>query len=232
MTDALEELESLLPELPQAKERRTLGESLARVASLLKDITLAAHRLSDTYDIAEMIGFGDVPEAAEKISDMSDIARHLASLLEGANDATTLHQIERDFPELKAAIGAAFSAMKQRWRTEVAAEYRPFLSLGQLLAKIDHDSTLGARMVKLGEDANTSLNVTQTDQFKQVVANLIDTRARLESEKTSFTSDEEVDNFLSALAQNQAKLGSVTPDILRWLSEHDALDLFEVRPIG
>lgn len=232
MTDVLGELESLLPELPMALERRSLGESLARVASLLNDIILAAQRLSDIFDTADLIGFGDVPEAAEKMDDLSDAAKDMASLLINANDAASLHQIERDLPHFKSTIASALLAIKQRWRTEVAADYRPFLSLGQLLSKIDHSNSLGVRMVKLGEDANASLSVTQADQFKLAVERLIDTRRLLESEKTSFTADEQVDNFLNGLAQGQAKLRSVSPDVFRWLSEHDALDLFEVRPIA
>ncbi|NKK03280.1 hypothetical protein GFL63_31875 [Rhizobium leguminosarum bv. viciae] len=232
MTDVLGELESLLPELPMALQRRTLGESLARVASLLNDISLAVQRLSDVFDTSDIIGFGDVPEAAEKMDDLSDAAKHMASLLMNANDAASLHQIERDLPHFKSTIASALLAIKQRWRTEVAANYRPFLSLGQLLSKIDHGNGLGVRMVKLGEDANASLAVTQADQFKLAVARLINTRALLESEKTSFTTDEQVDNFLTGLAQGQAKLRSVSPNVIHWLSEHDALDLFEVRPIA
>lgn len=232
MTDVLGELESLLPELPVALERRSLGESLARVASLLNDISFASQRLSDVFDTADLVGFGDVPEAAEKMDDLSDAAKNMASLLINANDAASLHQIERDLPHFKSTIASALLAIKQRWRTEVAADYRPFLSLGQLLSKIDHGNSLGVRMVKLGEEANVSLSVTQADQFKLAVARLIDTRALLESEKTSFTADEQVDNFLTGLAQGQAKLRSVSPEVFRWLSEHDALDLFEVRPIA
>ncbi|CAN7751753.1 hypothetical protein [Rhizobium sp. LjRoot258] len=232
MTDVLGELESLLPELPMALERRSLGESLARVASILNDISLASQRLSDVFDTADLIGFGDVPEAAEKMDDLSDAAKNMASLLINANDAASLHQIERDLPHFKSTIASALLAIKQRWRTEVTADYRPFLSLGQLLSKIDHGNSLGVRMVKLGEDANASLSVTQADQFKLAVVRLINTRALLESEKTSFTTDEQVDNFLTGLAQGQAKLRSVSPDVFRWLSEHDALDLFEVRPIA
>ncbi|WP_156383287.1 hypothetical protein [Rhizobium sp. Root483D2] len=232
MADALEELEQLLPELPQALERRTLGESLSRVASSLNEIRSASRRLSEVLDAADRIGLGDVPEVVEKMDDMSDAALHMASLLMNADDAASLHQIERDLPQFKSTIAGAFSAMRQRWRNEVAAGYRPFLSLGQLLSKIDHASSLGARMVELGQDANASLTIAQTDQFRDAVIKLIDTRALLESEKTSFTADEQVDSFLSDLAQNQARLRSVTTDVFRWLAEHDALDLFEVRPIG
>ncbi|MBX5227513.1 hypothetical protein HJC06_13930 [Rhizobium sp. NLR9b] len=232
MADVLEELESLLPELPMALERRSLGESLARVALLLNDITAATQRLSDICEISDIISFGEVPEVVEKMDDLIEEAAQLASLLMNANDAASLHQIERDLPHFKSTIGGALGAIKQRWRTQVATDYRPFLSLGQLLSKIDHGNCLGVRMVKLAEDANASLSVMQADQFKLAVARLIDTRALLESEKTSFTADEQVDHFLTGLAQGQAKLRSVSPDVFRWLSEHDALDLFEVRPIA
>ena len=232
MADILEELELLLPELPQALERRTLGESLSRVASSLNDIRSSARRLSEVLEAADRIGLGDIPEVVEKMDDMNDAAQNMALLLMNANDAASLHQIERDLPHFKSTISGAFSAMRQRWRNEVAADYRPFLSLGHLLSKIDHGSNLGARMIELGQDANASLTIAQTDQFKDAVIKLINTRALLESEKTSFTADEQVDSFLSDLAQNQARLRSVTTDVLRWLAEHDALDLFEVRPIG
>lgn len=232
MADALEELEALLPDLPQALERRSLGESLARVGLLLNEINASAQRLSDICEISHIIGFGEVPELVEKMDDLINDAEDLASLLMNAYDPVSLRQIEHDFPRFKAAISGTFAAIKQRWRTQVATDYKPFVSLGQLLSKIDHGSSLGARMVELGEDANASLMAAQADQFKHALKRLIETRALLEQEKASFTAGEQVDNFLSDLAQNQARLRSVTPDVLRWITDHDALELFEVRPIA
>jgi len=232
MTDALEELESLLPDLPQALERRSLGESLARVGLLLNDINASAQRLSDICEIAQTIGVEEVPELVDKLDDLIHDAGDLASMLMSANDPVSLRQVEHDFPKFKTAISGTFTAIKQRWRTQVARDYKPFVSLGRLLSKIDHGSSLGARMVALGEEADASLLLAQADQFKLALKRLIETRARLEQEKTTFTAGEEVDLFLSDLAQNQARLRSVTPDVLRWIADHDALDLFEVRPIA
>ncbi|CDZ54377.1 hypothetical protein [Neorhizobium galegae] len=232
MADALEELETLIPQLPSALERRFLGEGLSRVASQLGEITAAAQRLSDIFEIARMIGFGSVPEEVEKMDDLIEDANHLASLLVTADNASALQEIERHIPLFKTTIGNAVTAIKLRWRSQVAAEYRPFQSLGQLLSKIDQTSTLGARMVELNQEAAATLSVTQVDQFKAAIVKLIEKRAQLENEKTSFTADQQVDNFLTGLAQGQAKLRSVSPDVFRWLSEHDALDLFEVRPIA
>lgn len=232
MIDAIEELERLLPQVPAALERRSLGESLSRVASQLSEITTTAHRLCDIFKIADITGFGAAPEEAEKLDNLVYDANALASLLTQAHDAESLQKIDRHYPQLKTTINNTLGAIRLRWRSHVSAEYRPLLSLGKLLSKIGDASSLGARMVKLSEDAAATLSPMQVDQFKAAIVQLMQKRALLETEKTSFTANEQVDNFLTGLAQGQAKLRSVSPEVLQWLSEHDALDLFEVRPIS
>lgn len=230
MTDVLEDLETLLPDLPSALQRRALGESLSRVALQLGELRAMAQRLSDLLDVSDMTGFGQSPEEAEKLDNLLYDANLLTSLLTQADDVTSLQEIEEQVPLLRTSLGNTLGAIKQRWRSQVQTEYRPFHSLGSLLSKIEDTSALGKRMVQLSDEATATLSTVQVDQFKAAISRLLQRRAEIDKERTSFTADNEVELFLGSLAKGSAKLESVTPAVLRWLAEHDALDLFEVRP--
>jgi hypothetical protein len=229
MTDHLVEIEDFLPQLAPALERRNLGESLGRMASQLNDFKSVAERLSDVLEISKLISFGNDPLQAATLRELIETAEDAATAMMKADTAPDLKEAEHDYNDFKRTLVATHTAVRQHWRSVVTAEYRPFTTVGRLLEKIEGTRDLGDRMVRLGNEADGSNNLASAGQLKTTILHLSHVRAALEAEKTIMTKDEEVDAFLSQLAQGRATLRLVTPNVFSWLGTHGALDLFDIR---
>ncbi len=222
MSDALVDLEQLLPSIPAAVERQRVGVQLDRLNAKLADFSNATARYTAVSAVALLIGFND-----ENITDMREVALDAGRCLKSAVDEATLEVAGRSYDDLKAAISAADKAARYHWRTVVTNEYRPIGVVGSLLQKFGDALDIGERMIALAERAERSTGLQILDLSNEI-ASLVGIRADLDAEKASMTKNGEVDDFLTKLASGRATLSSVTPSVYSWLREHDALDQLAV----
>ncbi|SCB37727.1 hypothetical protein [Rhizobium hainanense] len=222
MSDALMDLEQLLPSIPAAVERQRVGVQLDRLNAKLADFSNATGRYKAVCTVSLLIGFND-----ENITDMREAALDAGRCLKSAVDEATLEVAGRSYDDLKAAISAADKATRYHWRTVVTNEYRPIGVVGSLLQKFGDALDIGERMIALAERAERSTGLQILDLSNEI-ASLVGIRADLEAEKADMTKNGEVDDFLTKLASGRATLSSVTPSVYSWLREHDALDQLAV----
>jgi hypothetical protein len=223
-SDALEELEQLLPSIPAAVERQRIGAQLDRVNAKLNDFTSTKVRYAAVGAVAVLIDFDD-----ENISEMRAAALDAGRDLRAAVDENTLDLAGRSYDDLKAAILAADKAARFQWRTIVANEYKSIAVVGALLQRFGDTVDVGKRMVALAERADRSAALP-ISELSAEIASIVSARANLEAEKASMTRNGEVDDFLTKLALGRATLSSVTPSVFSWLKDHDALDQLGVSP--
>ncbi|MBY3101166.1 hypothetical protein HFO69_26220 [Rhizobium laguerreae] len=224
MSDALEELEQLLPSIPAAVERQRVGAQLDRVNAKVGDFSNVTAKFTIIRSVAALIDFYD-----ENIAEMREAALDAGRLLKEAFDESTLDLAGRSYDDLKTAISVAERSTRGQWRTVVTNEYRPIAVVGALLQRFGDTLDIGRRMVALAEraDRSTALSITE---LPAEIAALASDRTKLEAEKAGMTKNGEVDDFLTKLAAGKATLSSVTPSVFSWLSEHDALDQLGVSP--
>lgn len=224
MSDALVDLEQLLPSIPAAVERQRVGVQLDRLNTKLADFSSATARYTAVNTVALLIGFND-----ENIADLREAALDAGRCLQAAIDETTLEVAGRSYDELKTAISAAEKAVRFHWRTVVTNEYKPIGVVGSLLQRFGDALDIGERMVTLAERAERSTGLPILELSSEI-ASLVRVRADLDAEKAGMTKNAEVDDFLTKLASGRATLSSVTPSVYSWLKEHDALDQLAVSP--
>jgi hypothetical protein len=231
MSSPLENLEQLLPELPAAIERRSVGHMLAKTIEALNDSNRQAERLRAVIDIARETGFETDSSQAAALEDVLTIARETADELLKADTADQLRMAQECYSELKKSVNRIeVQQIRPHWRRVVQRDFEPFITIGSLLEQIDHTADLGRRLSACGSAAERTTEPMVAESLRDAIRKLRADRASLESERLSVTEDPEVDSFLNALASGEATLKMVTERVHRWLVKNDALDRFAITP--
>lgn len=230
MSDALAELEALLPQIGPAVDRRRFGESLGRTADLLRDASRHLQRLTALLDIARETSFEQDPGQADALSHLTEAVEGTADSMLTAADASDLREVQDEYRNFLQELGRAETQLRRHWRVIVERDFRPLALIGRLLIDIEATSDVGHRFVACGEAAERSADATgPADVWRDLVVHLKQQRTALEAERQTLTRDVEVDAFLDALAGGRATLRHVTTGVRTWLDRNGALEGFAVR---
>ena len=233
MTDALVELEALLPELAPSIERRRLGESLGRVVYALRDYDRHVRRFKAILEIAQETGFSAEPRQAEALRELMEAAESAAADMLKASSTDDLKVVQDDYMEFtKTMVKTDRDSIRPHWARIVERDFKPLVAIGTLLERINGVSDLGRRLVECGREAANSLARTPpVETLRDDIRRLHEERASLEAKRASLTDEPEVDAFLNALAEGRATLRIVTEKVRAWLEQNGALDSFSIRPL-
>jgi hypothetical protein len=231
MTDVLEEAESLLIELPEAVSRRSLGERLSQAVAALKTADHQIGRMKALIAAAEEIGYGKSEHQREALEEMVDCALGVGEGLEAAEEAETLRVAVFEYQDsLTKAIAALERHLREHWRTVSAERFQPMIGLGALLTAMNVANNLGGRLVACGQRGVAATGPSTASELLATIRELSADYDRLQAERAAEIGDDEVGDFINALAEKKATLTMVTPKVLAWLGEHDALDRLGINP--
>ncbi|MGU3450863.1 hypothetical protein [Methylobacterium fujisawaense] len=233
MSDALTELEALLPQIGPAVDRRRFGESLGRTADVLRDASRHVQRLRALLDIARETDFEHEAGQANALSHLYEAVDEAADSMLRAASANDLRDVQDGWKSFIQELGRAETQLRRHWKLIVERDFRPLAVIGRLLEAIEATSEIGSRYIACGEAAERSSDLTASaTSWRDVVVQLGHQRFALEKERHSLTENAEVDTFLDALATGQATLRHVTQDVRDWLDRNQALEGFSVRSRG
>lgn len=233
MTDVLDELERLLPELEPSLERRRLGESLGRVVEALRESDRHVRRFKAILDIAKETDISAEPRQAEALRELMDAAEMAADGMLKASTADDLRIVQADYTDFtQTMVKTDRDNIRPHWARLAERDFKPLVAIGILLEKIEGVSDLGRRLVACGREADNSLARTPPmEALRDDIRRLRKERAALEAERALLTNEPEVDAFLNALAEGRATLRIVTERVRAWLEQNGALDSFLIRPL-
>lgn len=222
MSDILEQLEALLPELPSAVERQRLGQQLDVSAEKLRNGLQEAERLKALLDLTTLLGL-DGHDHQDDVDEAREEAGAVGAALLATEDAAQLKQAtdryERDFlPALK----RLHRNLIQRWDVVSTRDFRPLIQVGEMLQRLDQGSNLGADLASCGRDATSYKPGASASEFLNKVSDLLTRREQLQERRRTNYGDGAIAAFVNALAENGASLEMVTPEVRRWLDEHGA----------
>jgi hypothetical protein len=229
--DALVALERISGQITTAVEHQRLGEELARVDALIREHGPRFRQFEATVSLLEALG--DLPRkpSSRLVTDDLDAVGDLGDLLATADSRA-------DFTKAAVALGT-FAQTQRRleqaardlWGEAVRAEFEPLHAVGVLLSRIDRAAGLGSRLCGLVTRARGLTDPgTAMQVLAQQVAPLRNEARDLRSEMAQFLADAEVNAFLAAVVAGKAPLRLLTPAVMQWLNELEAVDVFEVRP--
>lgn len=225
MSDALLEAEELLEQLPAAVSRRTLGERLGKALIELRNADRQVERMKDSLKIAELIKFGGPHHQREVLTDMVDCALSVGEDLEKARDAEALRKAVFEYTtDLNQSIAALERSIREHWRAVVAERFQPLLGLGDLLASMNVPNELGQRLKSCAQKGQASVNAGSTKDLRTSIEELLEEYDNLQDEREEEIGEDEVGDFINALADKRATLAMVTSKVREWLEDHDALD--------
>lgn len=228
MTSTLERLESLLPQLPSAVERRHLGESLRKLIEAIEDSPRQIQRLAAILEIAQETGFRSDVNQAATLKDLIESGREAADMMLMAETPEHLRSVQDSYKEFIFALMNLDRQLRPHWRRIVEQDFAPLSAVGSLLEKIGNASDLGKRLAKCGRQAQEMSDKLSAVEFRDAIVRLLREKTLLEAERTSLTNDSEVDQFLNALAEGNATLLLVTLRVQDWLEKNGALDRFSI----
>lgn len=233
MTDALDELERLLPELGPSLERRRLGESLGHVVDTLRDHDRHVQRLKAILEVAQETDLWAESRQEEALRELMDAAELAADRMLQAATADDLKFVKDVYIEFtKILANTERDIVKPHWARIVERDFKPLVAIGMLLEKIDGVSDLGRRLAECGRSADNSLaSMLRVDTLRDEIRRLREERVLLEAERGLLTNEPEVEGFLNALAEGRATLRIVTEKVRDWLEQNGALDNFSIRPL-
>lgn len=225
MSDALLEAEELLEQLPAAVSRRTLGERLGKALVELRTSDRQVERMKDSLKIAELTKFGVRHHQREVLTDMVDCALSVGEDLEKAQDAEELRKAVFEYTnDLNRSIAAVERSIREHWLTVVAERFQPLLGLGELLSSMNVPNDLGQRLKQCGQKGQASANAGSTKDLLSSIEDLLEEYEDLQEEREQEIGEDEVGDFINALADKRATLAMVTAKVREWLEDHDALD--------
>jgi len=224
LADTLLELRAILPSIGPALERRRLGESLSQIASVVRNADADMKRLDAVLDLARLTAF-----PPEEMSDLIDDAQYAGEALASATTSDELRSASDAYGEFLRTLPRIGAQVVRHWKNEVVAkEYRPLISFGLLLEKVDNLAALGREMRECGEAA-VNTQIGKWPELRDEVMRLEEQLSRLRRERAETVSAiPAVGEFLIAVGNGTATLALLTPPVLQWLDENGALESFRV----
>ena len=231
MTDLLEESEALLEELPDAVTRRRLGERLTQAVLALKNAEYQINRIAALLDLSNCVEFGATAEQRSVMEEMLECVADVGLALEEADEEDALRsavfEYEKTMPN---AIAALDRAVRERWRFVAADRFQPLIGIGDLLTSMNVANNLGGRLADCGRRGLAGVNIGSVSDLLTTVRALLTDFEALQKERAAEIGDDEVGDFINALADKRATLAMVTPKVHGWLKEHQALERLGINP--
>jgi hypothetical protein len=231
MSDALVEAEGLLTELPDAVARRKLGERLSKAVHSLRTAERQISRVRALIELSHLIGFGKTAEQRADLEEMIGTAEDVGSALEKAQDEEQLRSAVDEYENsLPKALLTVERALRERWRFVAHDRFQPLIGIGGLLTSMNVPNDLGKRLAECGQKGLAAANNSDLFEMLVTVRTLLSELTALQQERAAEIGDDEVGEFVNALAEKKATLSMVTAKVLDWLDKHDALDRLWVNP--
>jgi hypothetical protein len=231
MSDVLEEAEALLEHLPEAVSRRKLGDRLSQAVVALRTADRQIARIVALLELSPIVEFGKTTDQRDALQDMKECATEIGTSLENAEDAEQLRFAVHEYENsLNKALAALERALRDRWRAVAAERFQPLIGIGELLSSMNVSNGLGSRLAECGRKGLESANTASIIDLLPVVRSLLADYQALQFERAGEVGDDEVGDFINALAERRATLAMVTPKVHGWLRDHHALERLQINP--
>tara|TARA_R110001599_G_scaffold80524_2_gene217459 strand:- start:20290 stop:20988 length:699 start_codon:yes stop_codon:yes gene_type:complete len=228
----LDELETLLPRLRPAVEQARFGQGLSKFENAAQSIASVAPELDALFEVALDTGFLKRESDAGLIDDIVVTAIELAEILEGARTDGDVEKALAHFDRFESRISSAKVSIKRHWERRAADEFEPLRGYGRLLQRLPGLELLGAEYETFADSAKRSVASEKMSDLRTAIASLNSRKAELEAERQRQIKHETIGDFLNALAQNSATLKDLSPEVLDWLNEQEALADFRIEPVA
>lgn len=230
MTDTLDLLEELAPKIDSARQSLAFGAAAERARKPVEQAPRHAVLLDRLVQCAIDLDGLDDAALRQRIENAISKAESVGESFEEARTAEDLEAAAADYPMVGAALMTVIERLRTHWSHLVVRDFADLAAVGRLLGKISGAEAIGAQLVEISEQAQA---LAQGDPSPERLAEFAPELRRRRTETLgamqAFTGETEVDAFLAAVTRQEATLDMVTPTVLAWLGQRQALSAFRVR---
>lgn len=227
MTDLLVELEEGLPLAISAIERKRYGQSLSDVLEKLKRFDQRIDSLVSISSSIQVLSNDMQGHEIEVIETTLEDIRKFAVQMEGVSEKEDLDYIKQHFSDIESKeITNITRSMLGVLKRHVEKKIRPLNSLSNLFEHLEEDE-LAVSLKKIAELGIQAQNAP-VQKWPEVLSSLEKKMTDFKIEMRKVTQSEEIDQFLMAFSEGDVPLTKLTPNVLSWLKEQDALESFAV----
>ena len=230
MTDVLDLLEDLAPKIDSARQSLAFGDAAQQARKPVERAPRQAILLALLVQCAlDLEGLQDAT-LRQKIENAISKAESVGESFAEARTAADLEAAAADYPMVGAAVTMAVDRLTTHWSHLVARDFADLAAVGGLLGRIAGAEAIGAQLVEISAQAQAlAQNNPPLERLAELAPELRRRRTETLAAMQAFTGEAEVDAFLTAVTRQEATLDMVTPTVLAWLGERQALSAFRVR---
>ncbi len=227
MNDSLEVIESLIPELPQARQADLFGEALQEASRQLEAIAPEIGRLEEWHHSVGLLGgFWDGDEEREVLDSLHKL-ESFGERIETAQDREQLARVGGIAQEAKQKIAIVLRDGARAWARRIDHDLGSLGNLGALLAQFPDTRDLGHRMAALAATGSALRNSfppisDSLDRHRIMLHDAEQIRKNL----AAIGAGQSVQTFLIALANETATLDMVDESVLQWIRARHAENRF------
>lgn len=215
--------------LSQAVQSRDLGNALVDALKALQAKKETLRGLESLSQSVELISPDVQNLDRNALMEAAAEAMKLGGVLETANESNELREVSHSLAKIELLIKLISNRMMSAWQNRIRSEFRPHEKLAQVLARFSTLNPLAKRMANIAAKGRSLENAfPPAEQDREQFTKLLTERDEQLNELSR--SDKGVDaQFLLKAAEGTANLRDLSPEILKWLSAQNALELFSVR---
>ncbi len=228
----LDELIEILPKIAAAQQRARLGTALQKATTTVERLDDLPARLAglDALVSASRSKLGDATDVRQILSTIATMARMLAGQpsieeLDHVNQVG-LNQLPFHFQRVEEQVEGA-------WQAAVNEVLGNQGALGHVLLNIPGVESLGRKLIALAARAAALENKLKPAAWRVAeLDHLLSERTDIAGRLQDAGIAQNIASFLLAVAAKPVRLSDLTDDILAWLKDHDALEMFDVSARG
>jgi hypothetical protein len=230
-SDRLERLEQLVPLCDSIRKGGEYRGALAQAANEVKKAAIVPARLESLEHALRLLHTTHHLSATDVGVELDKLFTAGRSL-EQSVDTDALKDTRFSVKEISEAVQRLEAHVGKAWRDYVRAEFSSLQRLGGVLAGIPDTKATGlelqtwtTRVMAAADGSAPSAN-----SVKHVEDATAERAKRVEALR-KMGIDAAVNSFLLEVANKQATLGSVTPQVLEWLRARNAHSRFRIEPL-
>jgi len=225
----LEELEKLIPKIEPAVRKSRFGEGLQKISDIAQFADNLRVNFRATLDVANRTEYGrrsDHVEAIEKVVLEADTLSKVLLHSSNEDDLVRARALREDLQKSYESLFRSLRGHIERWVEEQFVSQRGYTDL---LKKIPQTMAFGLAQEACCNEALRARTVRNAVEMQSIIQRVCEQRETLNTQKESLNQIPGAGNFLEAIAEQRATLADVTPEVMSWLVEMNALETFSVQ---
>jgi hypothetical protein len=226
---ALDRLEKMLPLIGPAVKRSRFGAGLAKLSDISEFAEETLSNFEACLHVATITRFANRPERVELIESVVVEAEELSRVLLTAQDERDVDKAKALQTDLRKSYEHLFRSLRGHVEVWVNENFLSLKAYAELLTRIPQTTDLGRAMERCCQDAAQIKSARNALNMLQSVDDVCRQREALNVQREALNKISGVGGFLSALAEQRATLADISPEVMEWLVETNALSAFSVQ---